>query len=63
LVGGRACTQGDLTSGHVACRLWGARIGYLDATITQHTFADTFYSGQRVPFPTDNLSRKVLPTV
>jgi len=32
-------------------------------TITQHTFTDTFYSGQREPFPTDNLSRKVLPTV
>ena len=32
-------------------------------TITQHTFADTFYSGQRVPFLTDSLSQKVLPTV
>ena len=26
-----------------------------NVTITQHTFADTYYSGQRVPFPTDKL--------
>ena len=32
-------------------------------TITQHTFADTFYCWQRAPLPTDNLPRKVLPTV
>ena len=32
-------------------------------TITQHTFADTFYCRKRAPLPTDNLPRKVLPTV
>ena len=32
-------------------------------TITQHTFVDTFYCRQRAPLPTDNLPRKVLPTV
>ena len=37
--------------------------GILTHTITQHTFADTFQCRQRAPLPTDNLPRKVLPTI
>jgi hypothetical protein len=35
----------------------------LEFSITQHTFADTFYYWQRAPLPKDRLPRKILPTV
>ena len=47
----------------VEVRGWIQTRSRTPATITRHTFGDTFYCWQRYPFPTLNLSRKVFPTV